>query len=246
MAEWWEIKLNPKKLKKLLSEELARIEDDANYGYVHAFKVLAAGRYYMYLGDFEEGKKYILKAIEAKKKDIDTFIKECGYESEAVAINKVRLAKMYRWVGEMDKLKQECLEAANIFRKIYEEGKKINRSLVLYPDSSRDFYVAWSAAEYYLGNYQMAVDVKKIYAKNTFGIVSSGLAEYILKKDVQALKNQIKILVEGIIEFKCAPNYDTNVYDPWHWYEEAKKIAGLPGIFSLFDPSPPILPIQED
>ncbi|ADQ46195.1 hypothetical protein Calkro_1336 [Caldicellulosiruptor kronotskyensis 2002] len=243
MAEWWEIKLNPKKLKKMIETKLEEIKNDERYGIMDNFAFIAAGRYYMYLGDFEEGKKYILKAIEVKKKDIDTFIKECGYESEAVAINKVRLAKMYRWVGEMDKLKQECLEAANIFRKIYEEEKKTDSVLVLYPDSSRDFYVAWSAAEYYLGNYQMAVDVEKIYAKNTFGIVSSGLAEYILKKDVQALKNQIKILVEGIIEFKCAPNYDTNVYDPWHWYEEAKKIAGLPGIFSLFDLSPPLLPI---
>ncbi|AEM73399.1 hypothetical protein [Caldicellulosiruptor acetigenus] len=246
MAEWWEIKLNPKKLKKMLDDELLRIEDDAKYGYVFYFRVLAAGRYYMYLGNFEEGKRYILKAIEAKKKDIENVKKERGYESEVVASHKVKLAKAYRWIGEIDKLKQECLEAVKIFRKVYEEGKKTDRTLVLYPEGSSDFYVAWSAAEYYLGNYQMAVDVKKIFAKNTTGIVSSALAEYILKNDAQALKNQIKILVEGIIEFRCKPDYDEDVYDPWHWYEEAKKIAGLPGIFSLFDPSPPLLPIQKD
>ncbi|AEM73401.1 LOW QUALITY PROTEIN: hypothetical protein Calla_0749 [Caldicellulosiruptor acetigenus 6A] len=243
MAEWWEIKLNPKKLKKMLDEVLREIENSAKYGYWHYFELIAAGRYYMYLGNFEEGKRYILKAIEAKKKDIENVKKERGYESEVVAKQKVKLAKVYRWIGEIDKLKQECLEAVKIFRKVYEEGKKLDRTLVLYPEGSPNFYVAWSAAEYYLGNYQMAIDVEKIFAKNEVGIVSSSLAEYILKKDAQALKNQIKILVEGIIEFRCKPDYDEDVYDPWHWYEEAKKIAGLPGIFSLFDPSPPLLPI---
>ncbi len=243
MAEWWEIKLNPKKLKKMLDKVLKEIEKDAKYGYRHFYQLIAAGRYHMYLGNFEEGKRYILEAIEVKKESIEEIIKERGYESEPVAIQKARLAKAYRWVGEIDKLKQECSEAAEIFRKVYEKEKETNGILVVYPDSSFDFYVAWSAAEYYLGNYQMAVDVKKVYAKNTTGIVSSALAEYILRNDAQALKNQIKILVEGIIEFRCEPDYDENVYDPWHWYEEAKKIAGLPGIFSLFDSSPPLLPI---
>jgi len=243
MAEWWEIKLNPKKLNKMLKEELSRIEEDEQYGVMYDFRLIAAGRYYMYLGNFDEGKKYILKAIEAKKKDIEESIKEYGYESRAVATDKTRLAKMYRWVGEIEKLKQECFEAVKIFRKIYDEAKKINDSLARNPEVCSYFYVLWADAEYYLGNYQMAVDVKKVFAKNTTGIVSSALAEYILKNDAQALKNQIKILVEGIIEFRCEPDYDANVYDPWHWYEEAKKIAGLPGIFSIFDPSPPILPV---
>ena len=243
MAEWWEIKLNPKKLKKMLDKALKEIEEDAKYGYRYFYQLIAAGRYHMYLGNFEEGKRYILEAIEVKKENIEEIIKERGYESDPVAIQKVRLAKAYRWIGEIDKLKQECFEAAEIFRKVYEKGKKTNRILVVYPDGRSDFYVAWSAAEYYLGNYQMAVDVEKVFAKNTTGIVSSALAEYILRNDAQALKNQIKILVEGIIEFRCEPDYDENVYDPWHWYEEAKKIAGLPGIFSLFDSSPPLLPI---
>jgi tetratricopeptide (TPR) repeat protein len=243
MAEWWEIKLNPKKLNKMLKEELSRIEEDEQYGLMYDFRLIAAGRYYMYLGNFDEGKKYILKAIEAKKKRIEEAISKLGYENDAIAMNKTRLAKMYRWIGDIEKLKQECFEAVKIFRKVYEEAKKMNDSLARNPEVCSYFYVLWADAEYYLGNYQMAVDVKKVFAKNTTGIVSSALAEYILKNDAQALKNQIKILVEGIIEFRCEPDYDTNVYDPWHWYEEAKKIAGLPGIFSIFDPSPPILPV---
>ncbi len=243
MAEWWEIKLNPKKLKKMLDKVLLDIKDDEKYGMIDKNNEIAAGRYYMYLGNYEEGKKHILRYIEKEKRIIDEIIRERGYEHEAVAINKARMSKAYRWIGEIEKLKQECYEAALIFRKVYEEGKKTNDTLVLRPQSSPDFYIYWSGAEYYIGNYQMAVDVEKVYAKNTTGIVSSGLAGYILNRDAEGLRNQIRLLVEGIIEFRCEPDYDENVYDPWHWYEEAKKIAGLPGIFSLSDPSPPLLPI---
>ena len=243
MAEWWEIKLNPKKLKKMLDKVLLDIKDDEKYGMINKYNEIAAGRYYMYLGNYEEGKKHILRYIEKEKRLIDEIIRERGYEHEAVAINKARMSKAYRWIGEIEKLKQECYEAALIFRKVYEEEKKANGTLALYPDGSPDFYIYWSGAEYYIGNYQMAVDVEKVYAKNTTGIVSSGLAEYILNRDAEGLRNQIRLLVEGIIEFRCEPDYDWFVYDPWHWYEEAKKIAGLPGIFSLFDSSPPLLPI---
>lgn len=233
---WWEIKLNSKKLRQIIDEELRML----NEGYLlDDLAAVTLGRAYMYLGEYEKGKEYILKCIEEEREFEKKVMEEYGYESEQVAMCKVRIGKHMRWIGEIEKMEDEFKEAIEIFNKVYEEGKREKLKLVLYPWGSSDFYILWATAEFYLGNYEKAVEIKKLM-EGRHGILPSGFAESILKRDVEGIKTLIKRLVELIKDEKRPLHSDVNKHDPWHWYEEGKKLIGLPSIFDVYDKRGPM------
>ncbi|WAM34449.1 tetratricopeptide repeat protein [Caldicellulosiruptor morganii] len=237
---WWEIKLNSKRLKKMIEEEL----DFYQRGYRDIFTLIALGRAYMYLGEYEEGRKYMLKCIEKSWEIVEEARVKYGYESASVALNIARTAKYRRWIGELEQMKEEFAEASRIFGRVYEKKREEGSVLALRPWGHPDFYVLWATAEYYTGNLQKAVEIKRLM-EGRRGVIPGGFAECILKKDPEGIKKIMSNIIGVIKEEKIPPHGDELVDDPWHWYEEGKKILGFPSIFDVYDKTPPIFNYSE-
>ncbi|WPX09236.1 tetratricopeptide repeat protein [Anaerocellum danielii] len=237
---WWEIKLNSKRLKKMIEEEL----DFYQRGYRDISTLIALGRAYMYLGEYEEGRKYMLKCIEKSWEIVEKARVKYGYESASVALNIARTAKYRRWIGELEQMKEEFAEASRIFSRVYEKKREEGSVLALRPWGHPDFYVLWATAEYYTGNLQKAVEIKRLM-EGRRGVIPGGFAECILKGDPEGIKKIISNIISVIKEEKMPPDEDELVDDPWHWYEEGKKILGLPSIFDVYDKTPPIFNYSE-